>query len=211
MRGPLIAPLDVTGEEGRRRAIEELSDPLYGKNEPSLLDRFLNWLGELLDRLAAAGEGVIPGGWILALVLLVVAVLVIVLIVYLRPSRNRKAEPPLHEGTVRTAADHRELSDRAEARGDFAEAVTERLRAVSVDLEDRAIVGPRPGRTATELAAEAALSLPGEARGLDEGARLFNDVVYGDRPATADAARTMRELDVRLSAARPVLDDEGSR
>lgn len=211
MRAPLVAPTDVTGEEGRRRAIEELSDPLYGNSEPSLLDRFLNWLGELLDRLASAGEGVIPGGWLLALVLLVVAVLVIALIVYLRPSRNRGAEPPLHEGAVRTAADHRALSDQAEARGDFSEAVTERLRAISVDLEDRAIVAPRPGRTATELAAEAARSLPGEAQGLDEGARLFNDVVYGDRVATTESARTMRELDVRLSAARPVLDDEGAR
>ncbi|MEU3020264.1 DUF4129 domain-containing protein [Nocardiopsis sp. NPDC007018] len=210
MRAPLTAPLDVTGEEGRRRALDELSDPVYGSNEPSLLDRFLNWLGEFLDSLARAGEGVVPGGWLLALVLLVLAVLVVALIVYLRPSRNRRSEPPLHEGTVRTAADHRALSEQAEARGDFAEAVTERLRAISVDLEDRAIVGARPGRTATELAVEAARSLPGEAEPLDAGARLFNDVVYGDRAATADSARTMRELDLRLGAARPVLDDEVS-
>lgn len=208
MRPPHTAPLEVTREEGRRRAIEELSDPLYGENEPSLIDRFIAWLSDLLDRLAAAGEGVLPGGWILALVLLVVLVLVVVLIVYLRPSRNRRVEMPLHEGEVRSAADHRALSEQAESAGEFAAAVTERLRAISVDLEERVIVSPRAGRTATELAAEAARTLPGEAEGLYEGARIFNDVAYGDRAATADSARVMRELDVRLSAARPVLTDD---
>ncbi len=208
MRPLHSAPLEVTREEGRRRAIEELSDPLYGENEPSLVDRVINWLGGLLDRLAEAGGGVVPGGWLLAVVLLVVLVLVVVLIVYLRPSRNRQVELPLHEGEVRSAADHRTASDRAEAEGDFAGAVTERLRAISVDLEERVIVGPRAGRTATELAAEAARTLPGESDGLFEGARIFNDVAYGDRPATADSARAMRELDGRLSAARPVLFDD---
>lgn len=209
MRPPHTAPLEVTREEGRRRAIEELSDPLYGESEPSLIDRFVAWLSDLLDRLAAAGEGVVPGGWILAVVLLVILVLVVVLIVYLRPARNRRVEVPLHEGEVRSAADHRARSERAESAGEFAAALTERLRAISVDLEERVIVSPRAGRTATELAAEAARTLPGEAEGLREGARIFNDVVYGDRAATADSARAMRELDVRLSEARPVLTDDG--
>jgi hypothetical protein len=202
------APLEVTREEGRRRAVEELSDPLYGENEPSLIDRLLSWLTELLDRLAAAGSGVVPGGWLLAVVLLVILVLVVVLVVYLRPSRNRGAELPLQEGEVRSAADHRAISDRCEAEGDFAGAVTERLRAISVDLEERVVIGPRAGRTATELAAEASLTLPDEADGLYEGARIFNDVAYGDRAATAGSARVMRELDARLSAARPVLSEE---
>ncbi|GAA1468752.1 DUF4129 domain-containing protein [Nocardiopsis exhalans] len=207
MRPLHAAPLEVTREEGRRRAIEELSDPVYGQNEPSLLDRLLMWLGEFLDWLGRAGEGVVPGGWLLAGVLLVVLVLVVAMIFYLRPSRNRRVEAPLHEGEVRTAADHRALSERAEAVGDFAAAVTERLRAISVDLEDRVIISPKAGRTATELAAEAARTLPVEAGGLHEGARIFNDVAYGDRAATADTARFMRELDGRLSAARPVLSE----
>ena len=207
MRPLHTAPLEVTREEGRRRAIEELSDPVYGQSEPSLLDRILMWLGEFLDWLGRAGEGVVPGGWLLAGVLLVLLVLVIAMIFYLRPSRNRRVEAPLHEGEARTAADHRALSERAEAAGDFAAAVTERLRAISVDLEDRVIISPRAGRTATELAAEAALHLPGEAGGLHEGARIFNDVAYGDRAATAEAARFMRELDARLGAARPVLGE----
>ncbi|MFE1103880.1 DUF4129 domain-containing protein [Nocardiopsis alba] len=200
---PMIAPLEMTGEEGRRRAIQELSDPLYRGQEPSLLDRFVAWLDEMLGRLVVAGDGVISG-WVWALIILVVLlVLIVALTVFLRPSRSRRAGAPVHEGAVLSAADHRAASDRHETAGEFAEAVTERLRAISVDLEERTIVSPRPGRTATELADEASLTLPGEAEALREGTRIFNDVAYGDRPATAESARTLRELDVRLAAARP--------
>lgn len=210
MRPFLSAPAEVTREEGRRRAIEELSDPLYGEQEPSLIDRLWAWLSDLLERLVSAGEGVIPGGLLLGGVLLVLLVLVIALIFYLRPSRNRRVEVPLHEGRILSAADHRAAADRSETEGDFATAVTERLRAISVDLEERTIVSPRAGRTATELAAEAAETLPSESEGLHEGARIFNDVVYGDRVATAEAVRTLRDLDVRLSSVRPVFSGAGA-
>ncbi|MFD3687231.1 DUF4129 domain-containing protein [Nocardiopsis sp. NPDC058631] len=202
-------PGEVTRDEGRRRAIEELSDPLYGEQEPSLLDRFLDWLAELIDGFADAGAGVVGGWVVLGPLLLVVAALVVWLVVWLRPSRSRSSGPPVHEGAVLSATDHRAAADRHEADGEYAAAVTERLRAISVDLEDRAIVTPRAGRTATELASEASALLPGEADGLREGARIFNDVAYGDRPATADSARTMRELDTRLRAARPAEEARG--
>lgn len=205
MRPATFAPLEVTRDEGRRRAIEELSDPLYGEQEPSIIDRFLAWLEEWFNALLSAGEGYLPGQVWAGLLLFIVAIAVIVLVVYLRPRRNLRLDALVHEGTVRSAADHRAAAERDEAAGEFARAVTERLRAISVDLEERTIIAPRAGRTATELAAEASEVLPQEAEGLREGARIFNDVVYGDRVATADSARTLRELDVRLSAARPVL------
>lgn len=205
MRPTTTAPLEVTRDEGRRRAIEELSDPLYGEHEPSIIDRFLAWVEEWLSSLLTAGEGFLPGQVWAALLLLVVVIAVVVLIVYLRPTRNRRLDALVHEGTVRSATDHRASADRHETAGEFAQAVTERLRAISVDLEDRTIIAPRAGRTATELADEAAGVLPGQAEGLREGARIFNDVVYGDRVATPESARTLRELDVRLSAARPVV------
>ncbi|MFJ9555061.1 DUF4129 domain-containing protein [Nocardiopsis sp. NPDC101807] len=205
----LSAAGEVSRDEGRRRAVEELSDPLYGEQEPGLLDRFLDWLGGLIDGLAEAGSGVFGGWVVLAPLLLVVAALAVWLIVWLRPSRSRAAGPPVHEGAVLSATDHRAASDRHEAAGEYAAAVAERLRAISVDLEDRVIVAPRAGRTATELAAEASVLLPGETDGLREGARIFNDVAYGDRSATADSARTMRELDTRLRAARPAEEARG--
>lgn len=203
MKPMTTAPLEVTRDEGRRRAIEELSDPLYGEHEPSILDRFFAWLEEWLGALVSAGEGVVPG-WVWAAgILLIITVLVVVLVIYLRPSRDRRADALIHEGVVLSASDHRAAAERHEAAGEFAKAITERLRAISVDLEERTIIAPRAGRTATELATEAGVVLPSEAEALREGARIFNDVAYGDRVATAEATRTLRELDVRLSAARP--------
>ncbi|MFL1380347.1 MULTISPECIES: DUF4129 domain-containing protein [unclassified Nocardiopsis] len=206
MTAPFAAVLEVTGNEGRRRAIEELSDPVYGEQEPSLWDRFWEWLSNL--EVPAPGVG---GGWVTVIVLVVVALLVLWLVLWLRPSRSRRAEGSVHRAAPRSAADHRAAARAHEEAGEYTAAVTERMRAISVDLEDRTIISPRAGRTATELAAEAAAALPGEAAGLREGARLFNDVVYGDRTATADTARTLRELDERLSAARPALDPEEAR
>ncbi|MFE6450004.1 MULTISPECIES: DUF4129 domain-containing protein [Nocardiopsis] len=202
MRAPAVG--EVTREEGQRRAVEELSDPLYGEQEPSLWDRFLSWLQELLADLVSQAPDALGGWTVLGPLLVVVAVLVVWLVFWLRPTRSRRAGAPVHEGAPLDAADHRAAADRHERAGEFAAAVTERLRAISVDLEERAIITPRAGRTATELAAEASAVLTAEAEGLGEGARIFNDVAYGDRPATADSARLLRELDTRLRAARPV-------
>ncbi|CAL9543269.1 hypothetical protein SUDANB121_04301 [Nocardiopsis dassonvillei] len=206
MRAPSTAALEVTGAEGRRRAVEELGDPVYGAQEPSLLDRIWEWFSNL--QVPVPGGG---GGWATVVVLVVLALLVLWLVLWLRPSRTRRAEGAVHGAAPRSAEDHRAAARAHEEAGDYAAAVTERMRAISVDLEDRTIISPRAGRTATELAAEAGRTLPGEAGGLREGARLFNDVVYGDRAATADTARALRELDERLRAARPALDPEEAR
>lgn len=206
MTAPFAAVLEVTGDEGRRRAVEELSDPVYGEQGPSLLDRVLEWFLNL--GLPVPGGG---GGWATVLVLVVLALLVLWLVLWLSPSRTRRTEGAVHRTAPRTAVDHRTAAQAHEEAGEYAAAVSERMRAISVDLEDRTIISPRAGRTATELAAEAAEALPGEAAGLREGARLFNDVVYGNRTATADTARVLRELDERLRAARPAPAPEEAR
>ncbi|WP_116244957.1 DUF4129 domain-containing protein [Nocardiopsis sp. FIRDI 009] len=206
-----VVPAEVTREEGRRRAVEELSDPLYGEQAPTLLDRIREWLLDLLGGVASAGSGFLGGWVVLGPLLVLLAGLLVWLIVYLRPSAGRRRGAAVHEEAPLSAADHRAAAERHEAAGEFAAAVTERMRAISVALEDRALITPRVGRTATELAEEASAVLPGEAGGLAEGARIFNDVAYGDRPATAEAARALRELDARLESARPVQAGEGAR
>lgn len=212
MRAPTAASSsDITGEEGRRRAIDELGDPVYGGREPSLLDRFLQWLSDLVDDLMQLGSS-LPGDWWLLLpVLLVLALLVAGLIMYLRPGRNRRAETPVHAETKRTAAGHRSAADEHESSGAYDQAVVERLRAIDVDLEERALLTPSVGRTATELATEAGRGLPEQAQRLSDAAALFNDVVYGHREATAETARTLRELDDHLRAARPAPVEEERR
>ncbi len=87
-------------------------------------------------------------------------------------------------GPQLTAGDYRRAAERRADAGDYAGAIIERTRAIAVELETRGVLLPRPGRTASELAAEAAVSLPDHAAGLREAARLFDDVRYGDRPGT---------------------------
>ncbi|HCA84735.1 MAG TPA: hypothetical protein DEQ61_04090, partial [Streptomyces sp.] len=81
-----------------------------------------------------------------------------------------------------------------------------RMRALVRSLEERALLDPRPGRTADEAAAEAGRPLPAHADRLRAAARDFDDVVYGGRHATAETYARLRELDVELQQARPLLD-----
>jgi hypothetical protein len=104
---------------------------------------------------------------------------------------------------VRSAAQYRADADRAAADADWRTAVLERFRAVVRELEERGVVPEQPGRTASEAADAAAARLPTLAAPLRAAARLFGDVRYGDRDATAAEDARLRELDAGVRAARP--------
>lgn len=193
------APAVVGREEGQRLARDELSDPVYQAAEPSLIERLWMRFGEWLDELTSRVGAEVPGGWVLGAVLLVLAVLAVAGLVYLAPSRRaRRRGAVLDAGPVHTARDHRSRAEDRAAAGDFAQAIRERLRAIGRELEERAVIAPRPGRTATELAFEAAEALPGHRTTLEEAARVFNDVWYGERPATAEGYRILVAADDAL-------------
>jgi hypothetical protein len=79
----------------------------------------------------------------------------------------------------------------------------ERVRAIARELDDRAVLTPRAGRTANEMAEEAAAALPAEAGALRSAALLFDDICYGDRPGTQTGYALIQELDTRISASVP--------
>lgn len=87
------------------------------------------------------------------------------------------------------------------AAGDHRLAVREWLRASVRDLIDREIVDHRPGWTVTELAMAASTALPPAAAPMDEAARVFSDIWYGQREARAGHVERMAELDAMISAA----------
>jgi hypothetical protein len=72
-------------------------------------------------------------------------------------------------------------------------------------LEERSLIEPRPGRTADEAAVQAGQSLPECAASLRAGARLFDDIWYGGRLATAASDQALRHLDEQVRSARSVL------
>jgi hypothetical protein len=200
---PLAPPLDPGREEARRWAWQELSDPVYARHERGLTERALLWVWRHLQDLELpAGPGG-TGGF----VILVALVLVVVLVVWFRAGPLRTAaraarQSVLHDTTL-TAAQHRGLADQAASEGRWEEAVRERFRAVVRQLEERALLDELPGRTAQEVAADASRTLPPLARPLHEGARVFDDVCYGSRRATAQHDQRLRELDAQVSSAHP--------
>ncbi len=201
----LLALADLPGrDEAREAAQRELSRQAYRQAEPPWYVRLVKWVLRQLDEAVGRASAHVPGGgWGLLLLVLLIVGLVAVVLVRLRPSARQTGGSLLFgAGEQLTAAQHRELADRAAAGGDFAVAVRERLRAVVRDLEARGIVEPRPGRTADEVAAEAGRQLPALSVSLAEGARVFDEVWYGGRLADAASYQVLVDLDDRVRAAR---------
>ncbi|MFI9119078.1 DUF4129 domain-containing protein [Streptomyces bikiniensis] len=202
-------PVDISRVPAREAAERELSDPMYHENDPSLLQRGLSRLWEWLDDLFGSASGATPGGS-LGLVVIVLVVAALVAALWWRLGTPRRAPATAGDSLFadgpRSARDHRAAAARHASAGRWNEAVQERMRAVVRSLEERALLDPRPGRTADEAAAEAGRSLPFHADDLRLAARAFDDVTYGGRTADEPAYRRIEELDTALERTRPTLD-----
>ncbi|MFB7917771.1 DUF4129 domain-containing protein [Streptomyces sp. NPDC056061] len=200
-------PVDTPRVPAREAAEHELSKPMYHENDPSLLQRGLDqlwdWIGDLLN----AASGAAPGGPVGLVVLALVAVGLVAALWWRlgTPHRGVRSPDTLFDDSPRTAAEHRAAAETHAAAHRWNEAVQERMRAVVRSLEERALLDPRPGRTADEAAAEAARPLPSQATRLRAAAREFDDVTYGGRVTDRQAYLTMRALDLDLEAAKPLL------
>ncbi len=196
----LGVPIEIGRAAARGAARRELAKAIYHRDDPSLLERavaaVLRWLGSALDRAAQVSPG---GAW----GLVGVVVLGIVLTVGVRArtgplARASRVPDPLFTGGPRSAAEHRREADRLAAAGAWSAAVRERLRAIVRELEQRGVLEPAAGRTADELAADAAAALPHLGADLQAAARTFDELWYGGRPATEAADRVLREVDERV-------------
>jgi Domain of unknown function (DUF4129) len=170
----------------------------------SLTERFYDWINELLYKIMVEGSA-IPGGWFTITVLLIILVIaaVVAVRVAMRTMRtNRGHNAALFDSHELTSAEHRATAEQYAAQGDWAAAIRHRLRAVARHLEETSVLDPVPGRTATELARDAAASVPELTAELRRAAVTFNDVTYGDRPGTENAYRTIADLDDHLRSRR---------
>jgi len=189
---------------GQRLARAELSKAIYHPHQ-SLPQRILNAIGELLNDLSQAGRA-FPGGWWAAVALAaLLATLITVVLSRTGPlARSRRAAgQPMGSSGPLSAADHRLRAGRLAAAGDYAGAILERVRAIARELDERAVLTPRAGRTANEMAGEAGAALPAEAGALRGAALMFDDVCYGERPGTRENYALVSELDTRIRAAAP--------
>ncbi len=199
-------PVTLPRGPSREAAKRELSKRMYHENEPSLLLRVLNRFWDWVSDLFNAASGVTPGGG-LGLFVIVLVVLALVALLWWRlgtPRRTAKAAAALFDDRPRSAAEHRAAAGTHAAQGHWTQAIQERMRALVRALEERALLEPRPGRTADEAAAEAAAWLPAHDERLHAAARSFDDVTYGGRGGDEATYRSMSALDDDLERTRPV-------
>ncbi|MBT2380516.1 hypothetical protein AMK21_00020 [Streptomyces sp. CB00316] len=201
-------PVDTPRVPAREAAESELSKPMYHENDPNVLQRGLNhfwdWVAGVFDAAAGAAPGGPAGLAVLALIVIGLAVAL-----WWRlgtPQRSSRTSDALFESDgPRSAAQHRAAADAHAAALRWTEAAQERMRAIVRSLEERALLDPRPGRTADEAATEAGRALPGHATRLRSAARDFDDVTYGGRRADQPTYLALRALDTELDEAKPVL------
>jgi hypothetical protein len=194
-------------DESRKLLEDELSKRVYQEAQPSFLERVvqavIEWFLDGLSGLRSLGAG--PGTLLLAagaVLLVVIAVLLV------RPRLNARAagkdRPVFGGGSILSAAEHRRRAAAAAEAGRWNEAVTERLRGLIRDAEERGILEDRPGRTATEAAAGLAQAFPEPAGEILWLAERFNEVQYGAGSADAADGARAASLDAALAAALPV-------
>ncbi|MEE1928057.1 DUF4129 domain-containing protein [Streptomyces sp. TRM 70351] len=200
-------PVTIDRDTAREAAERELSEPVYRADEPGLVERAVNWFLDRVAVLLDSAVDVTPGGWTgLAAILLVAVALLVALRLRLGPLRRApRPGAALFHDAPRSAADHRAAAERHATAREWTEAVQERMRAIVRALEERALLDPRPGRTADEAAREAGEALPGHAAALRAAARTFDEVTYAGHPGTEPAHARLRDLDTALEQARPRL------
>lgn len=204
---PLLAPAvsALTRQGAQDAARHELAKPPYQQARPPLWVRPLRWLiGRLVSFWNSAADA--TGGSAALLVVLVFCVLVAGLVIWrVGPMRRnaRRGDLTFDLEGERSATDHRAAAEAFAASQQWAEAVRERLRAISRDLEERVLVDRRPGRTAYELAREGGTALPGSAALLREAADRFVAIWYGSARASAEDYRRLTEIDTAVGRDRP--------
>ncbi|MFZ3594925.1 DUF4129 domain-containing protein [Streptomyces sp. BH104] len=200
-------PVRIPRDPAREAAKRELSRPAYHQDDPNWFMRALNKFWDWIDELFSAASGAAPGGTVGLLVILL-AVVAVAAALWWRlgsPRRSPTSAPPLFDDRPRSAADHRSAAAAHAAQGHWNQAVQERMRALVRSLEERALLDPRPGRTADEAAAEAARPLPRHADRLRAAARDFDDIAYGGRTATPETYERLSTLDSEVERTTPDL------
>ena len=190
--------IDINRDTAHDAAQRELDKPIYPKG--SIPQRIQEWLHELLYRVVEQGSA-LPGGWFTAsvlLILLIIAIAVAIRIVRRTIRTRNDGDYQLFDAGQLSADQHRAIAERSAAEGDWTAAIRHRLRAVARALEESGIVDPAPGRTANELARDAAGQLPRLGSELSRAANAFNDVTYGETPGTPAAYQMIAELDDHL-------------
>jgi hypothetical protein len=195
-------PLDPSGSEARAKLRRELLHPEY--HQENLLQEVFNWLlrkvGSGLDRASQAP----PLSTLMAMLIFVALALGLAWLVS-RARHTARENDERRSVLTEEAVTADELRARAAAAleaGRFEEAVVEGFRATAVRQVERGRLSDTPGATAHEVAEALAREYVALADRVHRSARLFDEVRYGDRPATREQAASVLALDDDLVVRR---------
>lgn len=205
---PFDDPFVPDGDEARRWAEEELSNPRYADAKPTWFDLVARDIGRFLADLFSADNGANVGPSALIIVtVIIVAALIAALIIWGRPRSSRAIRRArtdlLGEADDRSAAQLRSDAERSAREGDWSTATVLRYRAIARSLWERDLIDPAPGATAQSIAREAITVFADEAEAMRRAATAFDDVRYLGHPATSESYDDLAATDARLLARRP--------
>jgi hypothetical protein len=196
-----VSGFEPTPDEARDLLERELARSEYP--HPSLVDRFLAWVGDRLDDLVATATGSEVG-------ILVAVVLAGLLAVVLLAAVSRVRRDPSGAAQEVGVLDLPETADRLRQRAEASladgrpgDAVADAARALARRCVERGLLDDSPGRTTHEVYADVAARFAAQAAALSSSADLFDRVVYGRRTASPEEARTVLDLDDELRRTRP--------
>jgi Domain of unknown function (DUF4129) len=199
---PADPPLDPSAGEARSWLQRELLHPEY--HQENVVQRLVTWLGRQIGRALTAAEQAPPLSTFAAMLifLLLLGGLVWLLSRTQATRRARTSVGPVLDEEVVTAAELRARAEAALSGGRPAEALVDGFRALAVRQVERGRLEDAPGATAHEVAMSLATEYPQHGERVGENARLFDLVLYGDRPATPEQATGVLTLDDELAGAR---------
>ena len=206
-RADVVPPLTPDGDEARRWAEQELSDPAYDIAQPTPLDRFAQAIGHFIGDLFNPRIDGTWGTWLAVIAgLVVVALIVTAFLVWGRPRaqlRGRASTAELFgEDETRSADELRRAAVAHARREEWDAAIVLRFRALARGLGERGVVETPPGTTVHGFARTAARAFPSSATDLEGAATAFDDVRYLRRPGTGEMYRGITATDEALARAR---------
>ena len=199
---PVEAPLDPSSGEARSWLQRELLNPEY--HQQNVVEQLITWLQRQIGRgLAAAAQAPPLSTFAAMLIFLLLLGGLVWLLSRTRGTRRaRVGSGPVLDDPAVTAAQLRARAEAALADGRTEQALVDGFRALTVRQVERGRLEDSPGATAHEVALSLATRFPQHGERVGDNARLFDLVLYGDRPASPDQATNVLRLDDELAAAR---------
>jgi cbb3-type cytochrome oxidase subunit 3 len=195
-------PLDPSGSEAHAKLRDELLHPEY--HQQNLAQQIIDWLEREVNKGLDRASQASPLSTLATMVIFVALVAVLAWLASRarRTAHDRDEKRAVLTEELVTAAELRARAEAALEAGRFEEAVVEGYRALAVRQVERGRLTDTPGATAHEVASILAAEYPVLGDRVQSSAQLFDEVLYGERPATRQQAESVLSLDDDLLVRR---------